>query len=278
MTCSRRDVGHGVRHGRRRRAHALLLVVHVPLATAASEASGGDHRHGRGGGEHDDQAGVERPGDQLREELPAGQRGRLLRVHLLQRTRRAEQLLDRVEAEEGREQARHRRQPRPPGAATCALTPWPVRPPNSVEGSALARPRIISEKKTPIDSDVPELKNVPRMPDAMPRWFGRHAVHDRRGVRRGEQPRADAVERDEQREHPVREVHRDEEQPDEGDRGEQQAAGGEPAGAEPVRQRPGHRAGEQEARRSAAACRSRPTAGSTRSCSRAAAARCPAAR
>ena len=39
-----------------------------------------------------------------------------------------------------------------------------------VFGRVLARPTIISEKKTPIDSDEPALKNVPRMPAADPRW------------------------------------------------------------------------------------------------------------
>ena len=33
----------------------------------------------------------------------------------------------------------------------------------------LARPTIISEKKMPIDSDEPALKNVARTPDAAPR-------------------------------------------------------------------------------------------------------------
>ena len=41
----------------------------------------------------------------------------------------------------------------------------------SVVGSVEASPAIISEKKMPIDSDEPELKNVPRMPLAAPRWL-----------------------------------------------------------------------------------------------------------
>ncbi len=32
------------------------------------------------------------------------------------------------------------------------------------------RPAIISEKKTPIESAVPEFWNVARMPEATPRW------------------------------------------------------------------------------------------------------------
>jgi len=50
-------------------------------------------------------------------------------------------------------------------AATCE-TPWDRRPSVSVRGRVCARPMIISVKKTPIDSDVPELRNVPIMPDA----------------------------------------------------------------------------------------------------------------
>ena len=44
---------------------------------------------------------------------------------------------------------------------------------------------------------------------------GRHAAHDRRGVRRGEHPRPDPVEHDQQRERPVREVDRQQQQPEE---------------------------------------------------------------
>ncbi len=59
---------------------------------------------------------------------------------------------------------RHRRSPPRAG------TPCSVRPEYRALGSVDASPAIISEKKTPIDSDVPELKNVARMPDADPRW------------------------------------------------------------------------------------------------------------
>jgi hypothetical protein len=37
------------------------------------------------------------------------------------------------------------------------------------DGRVCASPTIISEKKTPIDSDEPALKNVARTPDAAPR-------------------------------------------------------------------------------------------------------------
>ena len=38
------------------------------------------------------------------------------------------------------------------------------------DGSVWDSPMIISEKKTPIDSDEPALKNVARTPEAAPRW------------------------------------------------------------------------------------------------------------
>src|ERR1700756_5615371 len=53
--------------------------------------------------------------------------------------------------------------------AGASGTPWAVRPAVSVFGSVLARPAIISEKKMPMDSDMPEFWKVDRMPDAAPR-------------------------------------------------------------------------------------------------------------
>src|SRR5215469_10763914 len=55
--------------------------------------------------------------------------------------------------------------------ACASGTPWAVSPEVSVRGRVLARPAIISEKKMPIDSDMPEFWNVDRMPDAAPRWW-----------------------------------------------------------------------------------------------------------
>src|ERR1700730_16008108 len=52
----------------------------------------------------------------------------------------------------------------------CAgATPCGVRPVVSFFCSVLARPAIISEKKMPMDSDMPEFWKVERMPDAEPR-------------------------------------------------------------------------------------------------------------
>jgi len=57
-------------------------------------------------------------------------------------------------------------------AIWCAVpdgTPWAMSPRLSVDGSALASPAIMSEKKTPIDSTKPEFWNVASIPDAAPR-------------------------------------------------------------------------------------------------------------
>src|SRR6202012_2060260 len=57
--------------------------------------------------------------------------------------------------------------------AVASGTPWAIRPGPSAFGSVLARPAISSEKKMPMDSDMPEFWKVDRMPDAAPRsWAG----------------------------------------------------------------------------------------------------------
>ena len=53
--------------------------------------------------------------------------------------------------------------------ATCAGTPCAWSPAFSVCGRLEASPTIISEKNTPIDSDVPEFWKVARIPEAAPR-------------------------------------------------------------------------------------------------------------
>jgi len=53
--------------------------------------------------------------------------------------------------------------------ATAAGTPCWRRPAVSVVGRLLASPAIISEKKIPIDSELPEFWNVDRIPEATPR-------------------------------------------------------------------------------------------------------------
>src|SRR5215472_91035 len=56
-------------------------------------------------------------------------------------------------------------------AASEAGTPCARRPALSVRGRVAASPAIISEKKTPMDSDMPEFMNVERMPEAAPRYL-----------------------------------------------------------------------------------------------------------
>src|ERR1700722_15695668 len=53
--------------------------------------------------------------------------------------------------------------------AVASGTPWAVSPVVSAFGSVLARPAISSEKKMPMDSDMPEFWKVDRMPHAGPR-------------------------------------------------------------------------------------------------------------
>src|SRR6266581_1066047 len=54
-------------------------------------------------------------------------------------------------------------------SATDGGTPWALSPLLRVRGRVAASPAIISEKKTPMDSDMPEFWNVERIPDAAPR-------------------------------------------------------------------------------------------------------------
>lgn len=125
------------------------------------------HHHRRSGKDHRETA-MERPGDELREEAVSGQRLGI-NTGRGQRTRRCQQLTNRVVAQKRREQAAHRRV-----LATCSATPAETpcccNPAPRAAGKVLASPITISEKKMPIDSDVPALKNVARTPDAAPRW------------------------------------------------------------------------------------------------------------
>jgi len=83
-----------------------------------------------------------------------------------------EQVLDRVVAEHRGEDDGDRG--RCAIEAACASgTPCAVSPLVSAGGSVLARPAIISEKKMPMDSDMPEFWKVDRIPEAAPRsWAG----------------------------------------------------------------------------------------------------------
>ena len=99
----------------------------------------------------------------------------------------------------------------------------------------------------PIDSAEPELKNVPRMPAATPRWSAgtEPMTADVFGAENRPEPMPlSAISRANE---PVREVDRQHDQRDERGRHQQQPADRERAGAETVGQVAGDRAGDQEA-------------------------------
>ena len=149
----------------------------------------------------------------------------------------------------------------------------------SVVGRLLASPAIISEKNTPIDSAVPEFWKVERMPDATPRWLGGDAAHDRRtSWARANMPLPIPFSGDQHREGPVREVDRQQHQPDEAAAEHAHAGGGKAARAEAVGQRARHGAGDEEAGGQRQQEDAGPQRRVARSCSRARAARSPAAR
>ena len=81
---------------------------------------------------------------------------------------------------------------------------------------------------------MPEFWKVARMPEAAPRSAGGTLLMIAEVFGAENMPRADAVEHDQQRERPVGEVDREQQQADEAGREDQQAAGGE-ASATPNR-------------------------------------------
>ena len=98
--------------------------------TPAADSGGDDGDPGRDGGEGEGQVHAVREGllDQPREERPAGDVGDLVGGQVLQRAGRAEQFLDRVVAEERREQAADRRLAGHEVGGAAGLTPAAVRP------------------------------------------------------------------------------------------------------------------------------------------------------
>ena len=148
---------------------------------AAARPARRDQRHRDRRAEHDDQAVVERAGDQVREELACrSARATLRGRQRVQHARRAEQVLHRVVAEQRREQRAHRRQVRRVRGRRGGHALGVQARGSACGAASSARPAIISEKKMPMDSDMPEFWNVARMPEAAPRCAGRHAAHDRR--------------------------------------------------------------------------------------------------
>ena len=55
------------------------------------------------------------------------------------------------------------------GVATWAGTCWAVRPENMAAGTLAVRPTTMSEKKMPMESGMPSVWPVARMPEATPR-------------------------------------------------------------------------------------------------------------
>ncbi len=121
---------------------------------------------------------------------------------------RADEVFDRVVAEERGEQDRHRRHVATRCARVAAETPWACSPEASACGRLAARPRIISVKKIPTESTCAEFWKVWFMPPPAPRSCGRQAVHHRGAVGRGEQPHRDAHQQQHRREHAEGEVDR----------------------------------------------------------------------
>src|SRR5260221_11392224 len=72
--------------------------------------------------------------------------------------------------------------------ATFSGTPCARSPLVRVRGSVAARPAIISEKKMPIDSDMPEFWNVERIPEAAPRELAGTALMIAEVVGQGDKP------------------------------------------------------------------------------------------
>src|ERR1700733_1857286 len=219
-------------------AHRLLRAQ-APLPRTGERRGDGADQAGRDREpEGDAESVVERAGDQVREELPADQVRGVRRVELVQQ--RAEQLLHRVVAEERGEQHPDRRQ---------------VRDRRGRAGRDALRGRAAEQRRRQLarqpddhqreeDADRQHGRGVHERGDHAAcgaALIGRHGVHHLGAVRRDEQAGAEAVERDEQRELPVDEVHRQEREDKEGRRRQQRAAHGERFGAETVGKDAGQR-------------------------------------
>ena len=117
--------------------------------------------------------------------------------------------------------------------ATLCVTPCWRSPLLSVVESVPVRPAIMSEKKMPMEMAVPEFWKVARMPEAAPRKRAGtlFMIDDVFGA--ANIPLPMPLSRDEQGEAPVREVHREQQQPDEARPEDHRARGGH--AAEPKR-------------------------------------------
>src|SRR6185437_4524976 len=175
--------GHGSRRGHRHGGGGRGCLVVVLLAAKEGDRGGGD-RHRDRRGEHDHQAVVERAGDQVREKLLAGQHLDVAVGQLVQDAR-AEQVMDRVVAAERREQRADRRQVRgvrgDRGGHALAAQPGGQRP-GQIRGQARHHQReedANGQRGSGVLERGPHARGHPPV-------AGRHAAHDRRGVRRRE--------------------------------------------------------------------------------------------
>jgi len=178
------------------------------------------------------QAVAEGAGDQVGEEPVADQHGAVVGRQRVQRTR-TQQVLDRVVAEEGGEQDRHRRQRRHPcgGRVVDAVRLQP-----RLHGCG-QRGRQADDHQREEDAHRQHLGRVLKglvHAAAGAAVAGRQAVHDGGSVGRGEQPHRDAVQEQHHGERGIREVGRKQHQKREAERRADHACGGEPAGAEAV--------------------------------------------
>ncbi len=145
---------------------------------------------------------------------------------------RAEQRLHRVVPEQRGEQHRYRRQCRHPGRVRA----WHALGDQAVVERGRQRPRQACDDQGEEDADGQHHGRVLERgahPGTHPATLPWQAVHDPGPVGRGEQPHAEPVEQQDQRELPVREVDRQRFEEQERGGRHDHAAGGE--GARPVR-------------------------------------------
>ena len=118
-----------------------------------------------------------------------------------------------------------------------------------------ASPAIMSEKKMPIDRDMPEFWNVDRMPEAAPRWRAGTLLMIAEVFGEANRPEPIPLQKMISANTQYGKSTGQQHQADERAGRDQQAGGGERARAVPVGQVPRDRARRSGSRRSAAACR-----------------------
>ena len=197
-----------------------LLKLGRGLGLVPSAAPGqrrghrGDHQHSHGHAEDDHQAMMERLGDEFREEPLTGEGGDAAGRQVREYPGRPEQLMHRVVAEEGREQAPDRGQlpdrVRDRGRDTLARQPVGQR-----RRQRRGQARDHEREEHPDGQHEAGVLEGGEHPRGGAPLAGGHAVHDRRRIGRGEQARAGPVHHQEGGEAQVREVDGQEREPDE---------------------------------------------------------------